>query len=76
MNLSELRDKHGPTALKELADRVRKNPVYLSQCASGFRNPSFKLAKEIDEASQADDWPYGRLSKHELRPDIFERPAA
>jgi DNA-binding transcriptional regulator YdaS (Cro superfamily) len=39
--------------------------VYLKQIATGFRNPSPRLAKRLEEASG------GRMTRDCLRPDIF-----
>ena len=39
-----------PTERKELASKVKVNPVYLWQCGKGLRAPSLKLAQKLIEA--------------------------
>lgn len=39
-----------PAERRDLAEKVKANPLYLWQCATGRRTPSPKLAKAIVEA--------------------------
>jgi DNA-binding transcriptional regulator YdaS (Cro superfamily) len=50
---------------ESLAKRAKTKVVYLKQLATGFRKASPKLAKRIEQATA------GRVTRQELRPDIF-----
>lgn len=57
-------------ARRELADAAGTVPAYVYQIATGRRKASPQLARRFDEATG------GGVPKHELRPDIFDRPEA
>lgn len=48
-----------------LARALDASPDYLWQIGKGIRKASFKLAKEIEEATG------GTITRHDLRSDIF-----
>lgn len=53
-----------------LATKCETSTQYLWQLATGWRDrkPSIDLAKRIEESTN------GQVSRHELRPDIFDVP--
>ena len=65
-HLREL-DKDGR---EQLAARVDSSSGYLYLLAGGHRKASPTLARKIEEATG------GAVTRHELRPDIFDAPAA
>lgn len=58
-----------PVQKKQFAANLRHNQTYLIQVGSGFRQPSPRLAKAINTATQ------GVVALHELRPDIWDAKA-
>jgi len=54
--------------LTEIAKRAECSVLTLYQISRSHQRPSAKLARRLDEASN------GAVSRHELRPDIFDPP--
>jgi len=69
MNLYDLYTQDGFKGLRRLADVVGMNPKYLYQCATGRRTPSAEVAVKLVKADR-------RLTREDLRPDIFGDDAA
>ena len=58
-----------PRGKRELfAKRVGIRPSYLNQLLSGHELPGPKLCARIEAAT------FGRIKRHDLRPDIFGPP--
>lgn len=57
-------EPHG--SKKEFADYLGITPTWLSLLLRGARQPSPKLAKDIEKATQ------GLVTARELRPDLFD----
>lgn len=53
----------------DYAKRCETNTVYLSQLASGFRKPGWRLTQLLSKESG------NVVLPHELRPDIFGKPS-
>jgi len=53
-------------AKDEMARTLNCNRDYLAQIACGFRKGSPQMARQIESYTN------GTVSKHELRPDVFE----
>lgn len=53
----------------QLAKRLKTSKVYLYQLAYGRRRPDWKYAIRIETATD------GRVTRYELRPDIFGKAA-
>lgn len=67
MNLIDIYHEEGPTGMRRLATAVGANPIYIYQCATGFRKPSPRLVHKLVAADK-------RLTREDLRPDIFLSP--
>lgn len=63
MRLSEL----SSAERNALAVKVGKCSQYLWQCSVGLRRPSWRLSRQLVAAD-------GRLTLHELRPDVWDAP--
>jgi len=69
MNLLDIYQADGIKGLQRLAEAVGKNQKYLYQCATGRRQPSAALVVRMCKADR-------RLTREDLRPDIFGEDAA
>lgn len=50
------------------AKRAKTKTIYLIQIAGGHAKPSFRMAQQIEAACE------GKVTRQDLRPDIFGRP--
>ncbi|MCG8488218.1 MAG: hypothetical protein MI756_12180 [Chromatiales bacterium] len=57
----------GRDAARRLAVKCGTKYIYLTQIASGFRRPSGRLTLLLERYSE------GKLSRHELRPDLYPK---
>lgn len=57
------------TTRVKFAKAAGTKAVYLTHIANGHRKPSFKLTHRIEKATG------GKVSRHDLRPDIFGKSA-
>jgi DNA-binding transcriptional regulator YdaS (Cro superfamily) len=58
-----------PEQKDAFARSIKHSRNYLDQIACGARQPSHKLAKKLNEATE------GVVTLHALRPDIWSAPA-
>lgn len=65
MNLATYYQQYGRQGLEDLATRMGRNAVYLSQIANGHRRAGWRLCHELEEASD------GVIDRRHERPDIF-----
>lgn len=66
MNLEQYLKDADPVALAKAA---KTKQVYLTHVARGYSKASYKLAIRIETATG------GKVSRHDLRPDIFGKPS-
>lgn len=67
MNLHDLYQSEGRKSLNLLAEKIQCNPHYLYHCAIGIKTPSPELVLKLVEAEP-------RLTKEQIRPDIWKDP--
>jgi DNA-binding transcriptional regulator YdaS (Cro superfamily) len=65
MDAKEFLKLYGLVEGEKVAKAAGTKLVYLRQISTGFRDPSPKLAILLEKASN------GRMSRKQLRPDIF-----
>lgn len=68
MDIKDIYQLEGPNGLRTLANAASTDPKYLYQCATGRKAPGPKLVNKLVCADR-------RLTREELRPDIFRRDA-
>lgn len=67
MKLSKYLKTLTPTQRETLAKRAKTTLAYLQQLSGGHRAAGPQLARRLEEASG------GLVTRHDLRPDIFDQ---
>jgi DNA-binding transcriptional regulator YdaS (Cro superfamily) len=67
MDMKSFLQMEGRETATNLAEKAGTKYIYLTQIASGFRKPSGRLTLLLEHYSN------GKLSRHDLRPDLYPR---